>query len=287
MEANIDGETRWITMTEAPAVLGLLLLERNLISRDLLPTRRARGPGRAMAFGESETVSVMVNEEDHLRSRPAAGLDLDLAWERAEAWILPRGSGALRDLGAAGTLTGCPAGAPDSASVMLHLPALGMVRQELDKVYELQRTGLAVRGCAGEGRFAGDLYQISNQVTLGRSEADLIDDLRALVPEIVRFERRMREALQMRQALVDRIALSFGTLRTSRAMPTEAALKHLSSVRLGLHTGIFRGAKIALTNWRCTCSRAYPCSPPRVGNLPILPSGTSCARATCASASPA
>ena len=257
LDARIDGETRWVPMTDASPVLRLLLLERNLISRDLLPRdAQSTVPGRAVAFGESETVSVMVNEEDHVRLQAmASGLDLDLAWQRAE--ILDR---YLEDRitfatsPRLGYLTGCPTnvGTGLRASVMLHLPALGMVRSELEKVFAAaQRTGLAVRGMHGEGsRAAGDLYQISNQVTLGRCERDLIDDLSALVPEIVRFERRMRESLvgEMKSSLVDRIAQSFGTLRTSRAMPTDAALAHLSNVRLGLHTGLFGGARMEMLN---------------------------------------
>lgn len=257
LDARIDGETRWVPMTDASPVLRLLLLERNLISRDLLPRdAQSTAPGRAVAFGETETVSVMVNEEDHVRLQAlAAGFDLDLAWQRAE--ILDR---YLEDRvtfatsSRLGYLTGCPTnvGTGLRASVMLHLPALGMVRSELEKVFSAaQRTGLAVRGMHGEGsRAAGDLYQISNQVTLGRCERDLIDDLRALVPEIVRFERRMRATLvdEMSSALHDRITQSFGTLRTSRAIPTDAALAHLSYVRLGLHTGLFEGTRIEVLN---------------------------------------
>lgn len=257
LDARIDGETRWVSMADASPVLRLLLLERNLISRDLLPRdSSSTAPGRAVAFGETETVSVMINEEDHVRLQAlAAGLDLDLAWQRAE--ILDRYLEDRVDFATSprlGYLTGCPTnvGTGLRASVMLHLPALGMVRSELEKVFAAaQRTGLAVRGMHGEGsRAAGDLYQISNQVTLGRCERDLIEDLRALVPEIVRFERRMRETLvqEMRQALHDRIAKSFGTLRTSRAMPTESALAHLSNVRLGLYTGLFEGAKMEMLN---------------------------------------
>ena len=257
LDARIDGETRWVPMTDASPVLRLLLLERNLISRDLLPRdAQSTAPGRAVAFGETETVSVMVNEEDHVRLQAlAAGFDLDLAWQRAE--ILDR---YLEDRvtfatsSRLGYLTGCPTnvGTGLRASVMLHLPALGMVRSELEKVFSAaQRTGLAVRGMHGEGsRAAGDLYQISNQVTLGRCERDLIDDLRALVPEIVRFERRMRATLvdEMHTALHDRITQSFGTLRTSRAIPTDVALAHLSYVRLGLHTGLFEGTRIEVLN---------------------------------------
>lgn len=257
LDARIDGETRWVPMSEAPPVLRLLLLERNLISRDLLPRdENSTAPGRAVAFGESETVSVMVNEEDHVRLQAmAAGFDLDLAWQRAE--ILDRYLEERVEFATSpqlGYLTGCPTnvGTGLRASVMLHLPALGMVRQELEKVFSAaQRTGLAVRGMHGEGsRAAGDLYQISNQVTLGRSEEELVDDLRALVPEIVKFERRMRSTLieRMEAAVRDRIAQSFGMLKTSRAMPTETALAHLSNIRLGVQSGLFEGARLDLLN---------------------------------------
>ena len=257
LDARLDGETRWVPMGEAPPVLRLLLLERNLVSRDLLPRdAQSTTPGRAVAFGDSETVSVMVNEEDHVRLQAmAAGFDLDLAWQRAEnldRYLEERITYAVSSR--LGYLTGCPTnvGTGLRASVMLHLPALGLVRSELEKVFvAAQRTGLAVRGMHGEGsRAAGDLYQISNQVTLGRTEQDLIEDLKALVPEIVRFERRMRESLveRMRSALEDRVARSHGTLRTSRAMPTEDALGHLSNVRLGLHTGLFGGTRVETLN---------------------------------------
>ena len=257
LDARIDGETRWVPMSEAPPVLRLLLLERNLISRDLLPRdENSTAPGRAVAFGESETVSVMVNEEDHVRLQAmSAGFDLDLAWQRAE--ILDRYLEERVEFATSpqlGYLTGCPTnvGTGLRASVMLHLPALGMVRQELEKVFAAaQRTGLAVRGMHGEGsRAAGDLYQISNQVTLGRAEDELVDDLRALVPEIVKFERRMRSTLieRMEAAVRDRIAQSFGMLKTSRAMPTETALAHLSNIRLGVQSGLFEGTRLDLLN---------------------------------------
>src|SRR5439155_11825273 len=153
-----------------------------------------------------------------------------------------------------GYLTGCPTnvGTGLRASVMLHLPALSLVRPELEKVFTAaQRTGLAVRGMYGEGsRAAGDFYQISNQVTLGRSEAQLVDDLRALVPCIVEFERKVRATLlaEQRAALRDRISRSIGLLRTARAMPTESALAHLSNLRLGAHLGLSPEASIDVLN---------------------------------------
>lgn len=258
LDARIDGETLWVPMAEANPVLRLLLHERNLISRDLCPVEEQGHalPGRAVAFGQTETVSVMVNEEDHVRLQAlAAGFDLDLAWKRAkvlDGYLEGRVSFAhTRELG---YLTGCPTnvGTGLRASVMLHLPALGLVRSELEKVFNAaQRTGLAVRGMHGEGsRAAGDLYQISNQITLGRSESRLIDDLRALVPEIVAFERRVRTALleEQRTPLADRVHRSLGLLQTARAMPTDGALAHLSNLRLGVHLKLFDGVSLDTLN---------------------------------------
>ncbi|TDJ76353.1 MAG: ATP--guanido phosphotransferase [Planctomycetota bacterium] len=258
VEARIDGETWWVPMSEAGPVLRMLLRERNLISRDLAPMNGGKegAPGRAVAFGESETVSVMVNEEDHLRLQAmAAGFDLGLAWQRAQVldrYLETRVRFVYTDK--LGYLTGCPTnvGTGLRASVMLHLPALGLVRTELEKVFTAaQRTGLAVRGMHGEGsRAAGDFYQISNQITLGRTEGQLIDDLQALVPVIVDFERNLRQALveEQRAALQDRISHSYGVLRTARAMPTEPALAHLSNVRLGIHLGLFQETTIEVLN---------------------------------------
>ncbi|MEZ6017203.1 MAG: ATP--guanido phosphotransferase [Planctomycetota bacterium] len=257
-EARLDGETRWVDVASASPLLRLLLLERNLASRDLVRPEVLDPllPGRAVAFGASETVSVMINEEDHLRVQAlAAGFDLDLAWDRArnlDRYIEDRVPFAVTPR--LGYLTGCPTnvGTGLRASAMLHLPALGLVRRELEKVFAAaQRTGLAVRGMHGEGsRAAGDLYQISNQITLGRSEAQLIEDLRALVPLIVDFERKLRATLveEMRAALTDRVTSSVAALRTARSMPTDDALAHLSNVRLGVQLGLTTAAPIGLLN---------------------------------------
>lgn len=249
-DAKLDGETIWVSMADAPPIFRLLLRERHLVSRDLVPSDDGQkaAPGRAVAFGASECLSVMVNEEDHLRIQAmTAGHQIQLALERArelDRFLEARlGFAVDADLG---YLTGCPTnvGTGLRASVMLHLPALGLVRSEIEKVFAAaQRTGLAVRGQYGEGsRAAGDLYQISNQITLGRGEEQLVQDLEALVPRILEFERRLRELLlrEQRSALVDRVARSIGLLRTARSMPTETALAHLSNVRLGLHLGLVR-----------------------------------------------
>ncbi|MBL4771345.1 MAG: ATP--guanido phosphotransferase [Planctomycetes bacterium] len=247
-QARLDGDTQWVSMGESSQVLRLLLLERNLISRDLV-NEQVLGqclPGRALAFGQSETLSAMVGEEDHLRlcaltpgfdirGALAKVRELDETLEQSLPFAVSEDMGYL---------TGCPTnvGTGLRASIMLHLPALGLVRNELQKVFTAaQHTGLAVRGMHGEGsRATGDFYQISNQVTLGRSEDELIDDLEALVPYIVGFERRVRESLleEHRGPLHDRVAKSYGILRTTRSLATGEALAHISSVRLGLHLGL-------------------------------------------------
>jgi protein arginine kinase len=248
LERRIDGETIWIAMPEASPLVRLLLRERHLVSRDLAPSDPTREPepGRAVAFGMDQTVSVMVNEEDHLRLQAiSSGFALDEAWERVRG--LDRELEHDVDFAVSkrlGYLTGCPTnvGTGLRASVMLHLPALGLVRSEIEKVFAAaQRTGLAVRGMYGEGsRAAGDFYQISNQVTLGRTEDQLISDLAALVPAIVEFERRVREVLvaERRRYLEERIQRSRERLATALSLPTEVTLAHLSDLRLGACLGL-------------------------------------------------
>ncbi|MBL8857476.1 MAG: protein arginine kinase [Planctomycetes bacterium] len=258
LEAQIDGETKFVPMSTAPPLLRLMLRERHLISRDLAPSEDGQGaqPGRAVAFGASETLSAMINEEDHLRLQAiAGGFRLEAAWERAQGLDrLLEERVPFAYTPKLGYLTGCPTnvGTGLRASVMMHLPGLSVVRSELEKVFAAaQKTGLAVRGMYGEGsRAAGDFYQISNQITLGRSEAQLIDDLVALVPCILDFERKVRATLdrEQRAAMKDRISRSLGLLRTARAMQTEAALAHLSNLRLGLYLDLFDGASLSVLN---------------------------------------
>jgi protein arginine kinase len=246
-----DGQMIWVEIPEASTVMRLLLHERHLVSRDLAPGggRRKSRPGRAVAFGEEESISIMVNEEDHLRLQSlSAGYALEESWKRLREFDLQlEGEADYAYSEEYGYLTGCPTnvGTGLRASVMLHLPALGLVRSELEKVISAaQRTGLAVRGLYGEGsRAAGDFYQISNQVTLGCTEEQLIEDLGALVPSIIEFERKVRQTLLEEQgdSLAERLNRSLTMLRTARSLPTEASLMHLSNVRLGACLGLISG----------------------------------------------
>src|SRR3989442_5383358 len=192
-----------------------LLVERQLISRELAS---ADGP-RGVALGPHETVSLMVNEEDHLRLQVMrSGFALDEAWQdidRVDDLLEQRVRYAFTE--EFGYLTACPTnvGTGMRSSVMLHLPALVLAKQ-IEKVFPaLQKINLAVRGLYGEGsRASGDFYQISNQVTLGKSETTILNEIREVIPRIIEYERQARSTLvrDSRPLLHDKVQRAFGTL---------------------------------------------------------------------------
>ncbi len=218
-----------------------LLVERHLISR-----QHAEGSGaRCVAFHPTEAVSIMINEEDHLRIQVMrSGLQIDEAWSQIDA--IDDALDAQLDYAfhaQYGYLTACPTnvGTGIRVSVMLHLPALRLTN-ELEKVGQAARAmKLAVRGLHGEGTEAlGDFFQISNQITLGRSELDIIDDFRSVViPKIVEFENAARRALvrTRHHALDDKIWRAVGMLQNARQISSNEAMQYLSHVRMGLHIG--------------------------------------------------
>lgn len=228
-----------------------LLRERHLISSELA----ARKSGSGVAVSADETVSVMVNEEDHLRlqiMRP--GLDLSAMWDVAdrldseiEALIPFAFSPRL------GFLTACPTnvGTGLRASVMLHLPALRLL-DEMEPVNKgLDKIGLAVRGMFGEGTEAsGNMFQISNQSTLGESEREIIQRLLQVVGELIGHEQNARQRLLEGSAdrLRDHIGRAIGVLTYAYLLPSAEALDALSAVRLGMEMDLVRGAPAATIN---------------------------------------
>lgn len=218
-----------------------LLVERHLISR-----QHAEASGaRRVVFDRSEVSSLMINEEDHLRIQVMrSGLQLDEAWNDINAIDDAIGEKLEYAFHSQfGYLTACPTnvGTGIRVSVMLHLPALRLTN-ELEKVGQAARDmKLAIRGLYGEGTEAqGDFFQVSNQITLGRSEGEIIDDFRNdVIPKIVDYERRAREALLKgrKHALDDKIWRAMGLLRNARLMSSNEAMQCLSHVRMGLHVG--------------------------------------------------
>ncbi|MCC6361757.1 MAG: protein arginine kinase, partial [Phycisphaerales bacterium] len=209
-----------------------LLVERQLISR-----QQAEGDGaRAVAFDPTEASSIMINEEDHLRIQVMrSGLQLDEAWEQVNAIddaLDERLDYAFHSQ--YGYLTACPTnvGTGIRVSMMLHLPALRLTN-ELERVAQAAKDlRLAIRGLYGEGTEAlGDFFQISNQITLGRSEQEIINDLgREVIPKIVEYEKAARAALLKGRlsALDDKIFRAMGLLQSARLISSNEAMQCLS-----------------------------------------------------------
>lgn len=228
-----------------------LLTERQLISRE-----HAESTGtRSVAIDSGERLSVMINEEDHLRIQVMkSGLDLNAAWTQineVDDQLESKLTFAFHDK--LGYLTACPTnvGTGMRVSVMLHLPAL-VLTQQIEKVFRsLQKINLAVRGLYGEGSQAmGDFYQISNQITLGRSEEELIDQVADVVPMIIEYERRARDFLieQDQQDLHDKISRAYGILCTAQTISSEETMHLLSSVRMGVNLGLIHDLRISDVN---------------------------------------
>ncbi|HEY8486236.1 MAG TPA: protein arginine kinase [Limnochordales bacterium] len=244
LDAAHGGPMRFVRMSEVPPLERELLVERHLISPMHAQNVREKG----FAVREDEALSIMVNEEDHLRLQAlAAGLQLEEALEladRLDDWLSERLEYAFSPR--VGYLTAWPTnvGTGLRASVMVHLPALAMTGNLARVLEAVSRFGVAVRGLYGEGTEAiGNIVQISNQVSLGRTEDEILKHLLNLVREVVGHERSARQRLlqQERRAVEDRVWRSYGVLRYSRAISSDEAMQRLSEVRLGIDLGIIQG----------------------------------------------
>jgi protein arginine kinase len=244
-------EGQYLSISDLDEIDRMYLIERHLISRELVNGETERG----VAFGESEITAVMINEEDHVRLQVIfSGMELERAWGEAQ-----RVDGILeQQLDFAfssqfGYLTACPTnvGTGMRASVMLHLPALVMTKQ-IEKVFQaVAKINLAVRGLYGEGTQAsGDFYQISNQVTLGVSEATILDNIKRVVPRIIQYERNVREHLltENRNSLEDKVYRAYGILKSARVIDTEETMNLLSALRLGVNAGLVEGLDVEEVN---------------------------------------
>ncbi len=253
-QCKLSEEILWVNLNEADDLDRMLLVERHLISRQHANT--APDLPRAVAIAGDETFAIMVNEEDHLRVQVLrSGMQLTEAFTQ-----ISRIDDALEDrLDFAyaqrwGYLTACPTnlGTGIRVSVMLHLPALKLTG-EIEKVRRAAKDmHLAVRGFFGEGSEAlGDLYQVSNQTTLGRSEQEILHVFeQAIVPQIIAYEQQARQALlRQRPALLDdKIWRAWGVLTQARVMGTEEVMQLLSHLRLGVNLGRLDAVDIRTIN---------------------------------------
>lgn len=217
------------------------LVERHLVSNEftLNPMHKM------VVISADETTSIMINEEDHLRLQVMqSGFNLKSCWDIIDK--LDTDLDARLDYAFSvelGYLTACPTntGTGMRGSAMVHLPSLVMTRQMGKVVHAINKLGLTVRGLYGEGTEAtGDLFQISNQVTLGQSEADILGNLSQIVAQVIGYEKDARSSLSSRnrRGLEDRIWRAFGTLKNAHIITSAEATQLLSYVRLGVEMGI-------------------------------------------------
>ncbi len=249
---KISDKLFYVDLADAPEIDRQLLVERHLISK---PHALAEG-SRGVAVGGDESVSIMVNEEDHLRIQVLrSGLQLEEAWEQINA--IDDSLESVLDFAfhpRFGYLTACPTnvGTGIRVSVMLHLPALKLTG-EIEKVFRAAKDmRLAVRGLYGEGTEAtGDFYQISNQTTLGKVEEDIIQDFKhVVIPKIIDYEHHARRTLLSDRtiALDDKVYRALGLLRSARLLTSEEVLQQLSHIRMGVNLGRLKGIEVRTLN---------------------------------------
>lgn len=241
LDLNVEGEKLfYLPLTQLTAVEKRVLTEKHLIS----PAFAQYGIGRGVAISHSHKVSIMVNEEDHLRIQvllPGNNLKQALAL----AGMLDDQLEEQLDIAYRekfGYLTSCPTnvGTGLRVSVMVHLPALVMTNQSQPVLGALAPLGLAVRGLYGEGsKSFGNIFQISNQVTLGKSEEDTLAHLEAVTKQLVEHELQAREILKNEAPLItqDKVWRARGVLENARLLTSEETFSLLSEDRLGIEIG--------------------------------------------------
>ncbi len=227
------------------------LVERHLISLEFTSCREFSG----LLIGEMENTSVMINEEDHLRIQAlASGLEIQTAYRLANQ-VDDELSKSLEYAfdSTFGYLTSCPTntGTGMRASVLIHLPGLVLTR-EIEKVIpQINKLGLVVRGFYGEGSdVMGNLFQISNQTTLGRSEEDIVESLERVTRQIIEYEENARKRLfgEAKDQIEDKIWRAYGILKYARTLTSEEALNMLSAIRLGIGMEVIKTINLSRIN---------------------------------------
>lgn len=237
--SNIDSDLHFINLSDLDELMQNSLVEKRVISRDLLEMKET-----GILLNDAEDISIMINEEDHLRIQVMKpGFNLDEALSDAikvDEKISSKINYAYNDK--YGFLTACPTnlGTGLRASVMLHLPALRLTGK-IEKVLEVvNKVNLNVRGVYGEGTEAiGDLYQVSNKISLGVTEEEIVENVKLIVQKLIEQERKAREYLKSQgETFEDRVGRTYGNLVYARKMTYSECAKLISIVRLGISMGI-------------------------------------------------
>lgn len=229
----------------------MILVERHLISRE----HAAKNSGSGIALNRDGSLCVMINEEDHLRMQALGpGMQIKEVWQAIDALD----SALERKLEYAfsldlGFLTACPTnlGTGIRVSAMLHLPGLVLSEQINQIIQAVNKLGLAVRGLYGEGTEAlGNIFQVSNQMTLGETEGDIVERLNKVVAQLIEHEENARATLLEKQpkSVFNHIGRAYGILANAHSISSKETMNLLSLTHLGLDLGLFPGVSPALIN---------------------------------------
>jgi protein arginine kinase len=228
-----------------------ILVERHLISRE----HAAKNAGSGLVLNRDETLCVMINEEDHMRMQSLRpGLQLRQAWsaiDQVDSELERKLEYAFNpDLG---YLTACPTniGTGIRVSAMLHLPGLVLAEQINPIIQSVNKLGLAVRGLYGEGTEAlGNVFQVSNQMTLGESENAIVERLEKVLAQIIEHEENARGTLLEKKAkmVYNHIGRAYGILANAHSISSKETMNLLSLMRLGVDVGLFSGVDRALVD---------------------------------------
>ncbi|MDD5449457.1 MAG: protein arginine kinase [Candidatus Omnitrophica bacterium] len=244
-------EAEFFKMAELSELDRQFLIERHLMS----PEHTYEPEHKALVVEPREIISIMVNEEDHIRMQTVqSGFNLRDAWSLIDKLDTELNQALNYAYSVKlGYLTACPTnvGTGMRASLMLHLPALVLTKQ-INKVFHaLAKLGIAVRGLYGEGTEAiGNFFQISNQVTLGRPEEDIIGNFERIMNQVITREAQARRFLIMkdRDELKDKILRAYGTLKNARIITSNETINLMSNIRFGVHMDLLPDISIKTVN---------------------------------------
>ncbi len=239
------------TMDSLSALDKQILVERHLISRE----HAAKSAGSGLVLNREETLCVMINEEDHLRMQALRpGLQLRQAWaaiDQADSALEKKLNYAFNP--ELGYLTACPTnlGTGIRVSAMLHLPGLVLAEQINPIIQSVNKLGLAVRGLYGEGTEAlGNVFQVSNQMTLGESEGAIVERLEKVLAQIIEHEENARATLLEKKPkmVYNHIGRAYGILANAHSISSKETMNLLSLMRLGTDLGSFPGVERSLVD---------------------------------------
>jgi protein arginine kinase len=250
-EMNEQYQFHTLSMSQLNVLEKKTLVEKHLISPHLAES----GPDGAALINDRESISIMINEEDHLRIQCLyPGFELEKAWQdtnRIDDDLQKYLDYAFDER--LGYLTACPTnvGTGIRVSVMVHLPGIVLSNQLQDVLKSFSMMGVVMRGMFGEGSEAlGNIFQVSNQLTLGESEEAIIDKLEKAIRHLILIERSARANIlsEQRLPLLDRIYRSFGTLLYAQMIDKVESAQRLSDVRLGVDIGLLEKVPHVILN---------------------------------------